>query len=208
MRTLLRSARAAFPLGAAAGIMIGIGGAVLLSVENRIAGAVLFAVALLSICMLGLVLYTGKIGFLVTEHSAGDISSVLSGLAGNAVGCAVSAIAVRTVRPALSLRAAEMCSAKLTQTPLATLFAGILCGILMYTAVAVYREKNSPLGILFCVPVFILAGFEHSIADMFYFFLAGVVRGRAALFLLLVVLGNTIGGMLIPALRCAAGRNG
>lgn len=204
MDTCFRAARAAFSLGIAAGIMIGIGGAVLLSVESRLAGAVLFSVALLSICMLGLYLYTGKIGFLVAEHSAADVFSVFAGLVGNAVGCAAAAFAVRTVRPALSVRAAEMCAAKLAQPWLATVFAGILCGILMYAAVAVYREKNSSLGVLFCVPVFILAGFEHSIADMFYFFLAGGSSGRAVLFLLLVVFGNTVGGMLLPALRAAA----
>ena len=45
-------------------------------------------------------------------------------------------------------------------------FAGVLCGILMYTAVWVYKQKNTAAAIFFCVPVFILAGFEHSIADM------------------------------------------
>jgi len=56
------------------------------------------------------------------------------------------------------------------------------------------------------VPVFILAGFEHSIADMFYVFFAGIFSPAAYfspngfLFLLLVVLGNSVGGMLIPFL--------
>ena len=57
---------------------------------------------------------------------------------------------------------------------------------------------------LFCVPVFILAGFVHSSADMFYMFFAGTFSPaeyftpRVFLFLLLVVLGNSVGGMLIP----------
>ena len=50
------------------------------------------------------------------------------------------------------------------------------------------------------VPVFILAGFEHSIADMFYFFCAGSFTLPSFCFLLMVVLGNSIGGMIVPAL--------
>ena len=54
--------------GIAAGIMVSIGGAVFLACENRIAGAVLFSVALLSICMAGYSLYTGKVGFIPEKH--------------------------------------------------------------------------------------------------------------------------------------------
>ena len=79
---------------------------------------------------------------------------------------------------------------------------GFFCGVLMYVAVWVYREKKTVAGILFCIPVFILSGFEHSIADMFYFSLAGTVfQGRSLLFLLLVVLGNSLGGLFIPCLQ-------
>ena len=82
---------------------------------------------------------------------------------------------------------------------------GFFCGVLMYTAVWIYREKKTALGILFCIPVFILAGFEHSIADMFYFSLAGLFKTRALVFLLLVVLGNSLGGLFIPAVQSLKG---
>ena len=89
-----------------------------------------------------------------------------------------------------------------------TLFRGFFCGVLMYVAVWVYREKKTVVGILFCIPVFILSGFEHSIADMFYFSLAGTVfQGRSLLFLLLVVLGNSLGGLFIPCLQGLRGGN-
>ena len=55
--------------------------------------------------------------------------------------------------------------------------------------------------------MFILAGFEQSIANLFYFFLAGEYSLRGVGFILLVVLGNTVGGMLLPALRTLAGEN-
>ena len=70
----------------------------------------------------------------------------------------------------------------------------------MYLAVSIYRDSKTPIGIIFCIPVFILSGFEHSIADMFYFSAGHVFRGERVLFLTLVVIGNTLGGMLIPFL--------
>ena len=71
----------------------------------------------------------------------------------------------------------------------------------MYLAVSIYRDNKTPLGILFCIPVFILSGFEHSIADMFYFAASGIVSVKAFAFLWIVILGNSIGGMLLPALK-------
>ena len=48
-----------FIYGIIAGILISIGGAVYLAVENKIAASVLFTVALLCICLRGYNLYTG-----------------------------------------------------------------------------------------------------------------------------------------------------
>ena len=62
------------------------------------------------------------------------------------------------------------------------------------------------MGILFCVPVFILSGFEHSIADMFYFGASGIFSLSVALFMLAVVIGNSLGGMLLSALTLIGGR--
>jgi len=94
-----------------------------------------------------------------------------------------------------------MCSAKLAQFPLYTFIRGFFCGILMYLAVSIYKEKNSVLGILFCVPVFILCGFEHSIADMFYLGASGIFSVKIILFTALVVAGNTFGAIVLPLLK-------
>lgn len=70
----------------------------------------------------------------------------------------------------------------------------------MFIAVRIFKKKNSALGILFCIPVFILSGFEHSIADAFYLSAASMFNLKAALYVLNVVLGNTAGGLLFPLL--------
>lgn len=191
--------------GFLAGLMIAIGGSVFLSCEVHWVGAVFFSVALLCICYFGFSLYTGKVGFLAQDASPRALAEVYLGLLGNLLGTLVFGRLAALALPALSETALALCLGKLEQTALQTLLRALFCGVLMYAAVWIFREKHTIAGILFCVPVFILAGFEHSIADLFYFFLAGLFSGKAALFLLLAVVGNTLGGLLIPLLRRLAG---
>ncbi|MBR6424755.1 MAG: formate/nitrite transporter family protein [Oscillospiraceae bacterium] len=192
--------------GILAGVMIAMGGSVFLACENKVVGAVLFTVALLSICLFGFSLYTGKVGFLVQDHSGKALSSTFLGLLGNLIGTVLMGLVVTAALPNLHEAAIAACEKRMLQTPVQTLLRGFLCGILMYTAVWAYREKKTIAGIVFCIPVFILSGFEHSIADMFYFALAGAFRLSSAWFLLLVVIGNSLGGMLIPGIQALKGR--
>lgn len=174
----------------AAGIMIGIGGTVYLSCENRMAGAVLFAVALLSICTMGMRLYTGAIGYLVLPlRLRKPYFKYPVILAGNLIGVVACSAAVWLGGLTVGERAAEMCEKKLTQAPGQTLLLAGLCGVLMYAAVKIWRAKATPIGILFCVPIFILCGFEHSIADAYYFAVGGMIGSpHTWLFLLWTVI--------------------
>lgn len=187
--------------GISAGIVIALGGSVFLACENRYVGAVLFSVALLCICFKGYALFTGKVGYIPEAHGKAEWQLLLLGLLGNLIGTIISGIAVRYAIPAIGETAATICASKLTQPALSTLIRGIFCGLLMYLAVSIYRDNKTPLGIMFCIPVFILSGFEHSIADMFYFAASGIVSVKAFAFLWIVILGNSIGGMLLPALK-------
>ena len=157
-------------LGILAGILIGIGGSVYLSCDNKYVGAVLFSVALLCICMRGFALFTGKVGFIVEAHTRADVSALLLSLLGNLIGTFAAGAAIRYAMPSLGEKALTLCEGKLAQTAPETFLRALFCGILMYLAVVIYRKNQSVWGIFFCVPVFILSGFEHSIANMFYFF--------------------------------------
>ena len=188
----------------AAGILISIGGCVFLACAGdgmKWLGAILFAVALLCICIKGYSLFTGKVGYLVNDHSADYWKVVATSLIGNAIACCGVGLIIAYAMPHLSATAAGICAAKLEQEVLSIIVRAILCGVLMYMAVSIYKEKGTYAGIFFCVPVFILAGFEHSIANMFYFAVAGeffTVQGL--IYLAIVVLGNSIGGMMMPLL--------
>ncbi len=187
--------------GISAGMAVALGGSVFLACENRYVGSVLFCTALLCICFKGYALFTGKIGYIPEAHGKAEWQLLLLGLLGNLIGTFICGVAVRYAIPNIGDAALTVCTAKLSQTAVSTLIRGIFCGMLMYLAVSIYRDNETALGILFCIPVFILSGFEHSIADMFYFAASGIVSAKAFIFIWLVIIGNSIGGMLFPVLK-------
>lgn len=193
--------------GIIAGILISIGGTVYLSCENKAVGAVLFAVALICICMLGYNLFTGKVCYIPEKHDKEAFSQLLSGLLGNFIGTVVCGYGIRYAISAVGNAAREACDTRLAvQTFPQTLIRAMFCGILIYLAVEIYKKHKSIAGIVFCIPAFILSGFEHSIADMFYFAASGIVSLKAFGFIWTVILGNTVGGMLLPLLSEIGGK--
>jgi formate/nitrite transporter FocA (FNT family) len=187
--------------GFLAGAMISIGCAVYLACQNKYVGAVMFSVALLTICYKGYNLYTGRIGFIVNNHAKDDFHSLLLGLLGNTLAMMAFGALLGLALPNLKETAIGVVQAKLSQTFLSALIRATFCGILMYIAVSLYREKKTVVGIIFCIPVFILSGFEHSIADMGYFAVAGEWSAKGLGYIWTIILGNTIGAMLFPALK-------
>lgn len=189
--------------GVSAGLMVSIGCAVFLACENKVVGSILFTVALLVICFRGYSLYTGKIGFIPFSHKKEDFSVLLLGLLGNAIGMIVFGLLISVALPNLKANAITICTAKLTQTWYQTLIRGLFCGVLMFIAVFVYKENKSIVAIIFAIPTFILCGFEHSVADIGYFAIANMFSFDVVFFIVLVVIGNTIGSMILPYLSMA-----
>lgn len=186
-----------------AGIAIAIGGIIYLSVENKIIGALLFTVGLYAIVLNGLFLYTGKVGYLVGEKDKKEyLLILLTTWLGNLVGTAIGAFAFLNTRNALVAQNVDIiCDAKLDDTPLSIFILAVFCGFLMYIAVDGFKEKGNPIILFMGVSVFILCGFEHCIANMFYFSLAGAWSGKAFLYLLIMTIGNSVGGILIPFVK-------
>lgn len=187
-----------FALAILAGIAIGIGGVVFLSLDNKVVGALMFTVGLYTICIHGLNLYTGKVGYLVNQPI-----SYLMDLAviwvGNLFGTGLAAFAVRETRICnISETAEGMCVTKISDGLLSLFLLAVFCGFLMFVAVDGYRSTNQPVILFLGVAGFILCGFEHCIADMFYFSVAGMWSGRAFLCILVITLGNSVGAVLIP----------
>lgn len=164
MKQLLRNT---FPLAVLAGLCIAIGGTVYLRVGG-VAGAVLFAFGLTTVVYYGLKLYTGTAGF-IRRH--GDWTMLAVVLAGNIVGCLLSALAIRYAHPDLSDVAGAIVESRLLKGPWACFLLAVGCGFIMTTAVE-FGRQGKMLPLLLGVPAFILCGFAHSIADAFYFLAA------------------------------------
>ena len=190
------------------GMMIGIGGCVSLSCENKIVGAVLFSLGLFAIIQFGFGLYTGKIGY-VPLRKPPYLLECLSTLLGNIVGTFIDAFLLRNTRifAAIGEKANASVLTKVNDNLLSSFILAVFCGILMFLAVEnarACREEGAHtekvIGILLCVTVFIISGFNHCVADMFYIFLAGQFPSAIG-YLAIVILGNSVGGMLIPMLK-------
>lgn len=192
-----------FLLAIGAGLAISIGGTVYLSVDNKIIGSLLFAVGLYAIVLNGLFLYTGKVGYLVDQSDKIEYLGLLAiTWLGNLAGTWIGAVAVLNTRiQGIRENAVGICETKLADEPLSIFLLAIFCGILMYIAVDGFKEKENPLILFICVSVFILSGFEHCIANMFYFSIAGAWSLKTIVYLIIMTLGNSLGGMLIPRLK-------
>ena len=147
-----------------AGICISIGCVVNLRVGG-VAGAVLFAFGLLAVVHYKLKLYTGTAGFI---RAKGDWNMITFVLIGNIIGCALTALVCTYAQPDILPPDIAIVQSRLAKGPFACFLLAIGCGFIMTTAVQFGREGKF-LPLLFGVPVFILCGFAHSIADAFYF---------------------------------------
>ena len=183
----------------AAGFAISIGATVYLVSENKVAGALLFSVGLFAICSFGMNLFTGKIGYVLDNKNHPNCLVIWLG---NLLGCIIGSGLIRLAKPGLHLTAAEMLSAKLSLDWPSVLILGFFCGVLMYIAVENFRAWShgfgKVIGLFLCVSVFILCGFEHSIADMCYcvFGISSVGElPQILLFLLMVSAANSAGAI-------------
>lgn len=189
-----------------AGISVGLGGLAFLSADNKTVGAALFTFGLFTVCTLGLNLYTGRVCYVFQNGKDYALSLPVIWL-GNLAGTGLTALCAGLTRvaPALSEKAAALCGTKLSDSLASLVFLGILCNLFIYIAVENFRNNPHELGkylsLLLGVIAFSLCGAEHCIADMFYFWMAGAWSGRAIACILVITLGNAVGGVLFPLLR-------
>lgn len=183
-----------------AGVCVGLGGLVFLAVDNKVVGSALFAIGLFVICSFALHLFTGKVCYVWENDRKFALTLPLIWL-GNLAGTGLVAGAASLTRIAvLAEKAAALCAIKTGDSLFSLFLLGVLCNLFIFIAVEGYRSipyaPGKYLAILFGVMVFILIGTEHCVADMFYFWMAGAWSARAVLCLLVITLGNAVGGML------------
>ncbi len=204
----VESYKSIFSKAVVSGILIGIGGIVYLLAENKYIGGFLFSFGLFTIIQSGFALYTGKVGY-IPENSPCYILEVLMTLIGNAVGTGIAAFLAGFTRIGADIHenASAVMAVKMSDGMLSRLILGVFCGILMYLAVDSGRRNlrhGNDVSFIFGtaapVMIFIFCGFNHSVADCFYMFSADV-SADGLIYILIVALGNAVGGMLIPLMK-------
>jgi len=186
------------------GAAISVGGTIYLSQENHFAGAFLFSLGLFTIYTFGLNLFTGKVCY-ITNKKPAYLLEVAMVYLGNIVGTVGYGYMLRGTKLAkLIPNVQSIVNTKLSDTLYSTFIMAILCGVMMCIAVIGYQIVQDSVGkhlaLILPIIVFILAGFEHSIADLFYFSFADAWGYKTVLYSIVIALGNLVGGGILPLL--------
>ena len=169
-----------------AGILIGLGAYGFLALGG-IPGAVIFAFGLVGVVLSGSLLYTGKAGVMT------DIGALTMIWLFNVLACVVIGLLVVSIGGEPQERAQAMVDGRLAQGPWRSFLRAIGCGLIIDLSVWLYRKSNSLVPILFGVPLFIVCGFYHSIADVVYLVAAWKWSPAILWYYPVIVIGNFVG---------------
>ncbi|MBO7191945.1 MAG: formate/nitrite transporter family protein [Bacteroidales bacterium] len=181
-----------------AGICIGIAGFGFLATGQQAAygsliGAILFSFGLLTVVGYKLKLYTGTAGF-INKNEIGDLFFILFG---NIIGCLCIALMSRMSPLGIQAAAQKVLEVRMGAGALQCGLLAIGCGFIMTTAVH-FARKGQFLPLVFGVPLFIVCGFPHCVADAFYFLCVPFAFIKAHFLQVIcvyvcIVLGNLVG---------------
>ncbi len=169
-----------------AGLLIGLGAYGFLALGG-IPGAIIFAFGLVGVVLTGSLLYTGKAGVLT------DIGALTKIWFWNVVACIVVGLMVYAIGGEPLERAQGIVAGRFVQGPWRSFLRAVGCGIIIDISVYLYRVSKSLIPILFGIPLFILCGFYHSIADVVYLVAAFKWNPAILWYYPIIVIGNYVG---------------
>ena len=205
MKELFRLALSDFILGIFAGISISFGCIAFLSSANKAIGALFFVVGLFMVCNFKFNLFTGKACYLF-DNKKDYVSKLVIIWIGNFIGALLMAGLVSLTRlEVLNESAKTIVETKMNDSLISLFVLGIFCNMMIYLAVEGYSKFENSLAkmcaLFFGVSVFVLCGFEHCVADMFYFSFANAFSLKMLGCIVIITLGNIVGGLLIPTTK-------
>ncbi len=194
------------------GVVIGIGGvSSLLSISlfgnwGRLVGGALFSLGIFAIVTYEMRLFTGMVAD-VPAMGLKNCWKLPVCFICNALGVAL--IALLAYYSPLSDKIVEQGQAVISAKLNAELWgikafcSSILCGILITLSVksvkfAPQKGLSATVGVIFPIIVFAFCGFDHSVANMLYFYYLGEISWQIVGYILLTVLGNVVGGVALP----------
>lgn len=199
-------------LSICSGLMIGVGGTASLLARHyfgdwgRLIGAILFSLGIFAIVTYEMRLFTGMVAD-IPKMPLNKLWMLPVCFIGNIVGVALIAVVVYfcPVGELVVPYAKELISGKLNVSnwPIASLTSAILCGMLITLSVwsvkyAPRKGLSSTVGVMFPIIFFAFCGFDHSVANMLYFYYLGEFSWRVVGYILLSIVGNIIGGVILP----------
>lgn len=171
-----------------AGILIGLGACGFLALGG-IPGAVIFAFGLVGVVLTGTPLYTGRAGVMPVKELP-DLARIWFF---NILACAVIGLVIWSLGGESVERAKTVVVGRLAQGPWRSFLRAVGCGLIIDIACWTYRSTKNLAPVLFGVPLFIVCGFYHSIADVVYIFAAGSWDAGLLWYYPMIVLGNYAG---------------
>ena len=169
-----------------AGLLIGLGAAGFLALGG-LPGAVIFAFGLVGVVLSGSLLYTGKAGVMT------DIGALALIWLFNVIACILVGLLVLSVGGESVERAQDVVAGRLAQGPWRSFLRAVGCGLIIDISVWLYRSSKNLVPVLFGVPLFIVSGFYHSIADVVYIVAAMDWSPALLWYYPIIVLGNYAG---------------
>lgn len=173
---------------------------------GKFVGAILFSLGIFVILAYDMKLFTGLVAT-IPHMKLKNLWKLPTCFIGNAIGVAIVAVLVyfSPVSNVVVSGAKSVISAKLYSEnwAISSLCSGVLCGILITLSVLSVNHSHKKglsanVGVIFPIIVFAFCGFDHSVANMFYFYYLGEVSWQVVGYIMLTILGNVIGGVVLP----------
>ena len=194
------------------GCMLGIVGSAsllassLLGVAGKVVGACLFSLGIYAIIIFEMKLFTGMVAG-IPKMPVKDYWQLAVFFVCNMIGVGILAIIVANTQIAdiVIPQGQSVIEAKFAvdNWAISSFCSSILCGALITASVwspkfAPQKNVGATVGVLLPIIVFVFCGFDHSVANMLYFYFFGEVSGRVVGYILLSILGNIVGGIALP----------
>lgn len=183
---------------------------------GKFLGAIVFAIAVLLISLIGGELFTGNnfvmaFGAFDKKVSWKDAAKVwVVSYIGNFVGCAIlGTVFVLAGASGTADYYASFIPAKLALPADAMFFRAVLCNFFVCLGVLCgikLKEESAKIPmIIFCIAAFVISGFEHCVANMgnfwvAYFLVPGLSLTAILRSMVIVTIGNMVGGAIALAL--------
>ena len=135
--------------------------------ENRYIGAFMFSFGLIVICKYNLNLFTGQAGYITIKQIPNYLITIITNLF-----YTMFFSVLLSFNENACLKAREIWATKSNLGIDSLIFSSFFCGVLIYIGVDYYKKHSSIVGLLFAIPIFVLCGFDHAVADTVYFTLA------------------------------------